>query len=265
MRMDKNLRDITLTQWLSQTPSLISQKDVVAVEAPITLSIESVGSFTILAIPSDLEALAVGFAYTEGLIHSIEDVLALQVKDHTITLKIENPDAHDKKRNLIMTSACGLCGTRLIEKQLQEKITQPRTLSLTPSEILSCLEVLRSHQPLFQQTGATHAAAIFSKSQSLSACAEDIGRHVALDKAIGKYLLSCARTKQESIIVALSGRVSFEMVAKACRLPCEILLAISAPSSLAIEAADRFRMTLCGFVRANKINIYTHPHRISSR
>jgi FdhD protein len=120
---------------------------------------------------------------------------------------------------------------------------------------------MRSGQVLFDRTGATHAAAIFSHRGDLLAIAEDIGRHNALDKAIGKCLLGNIDTS--GCAVCLSGRVSFELAAKSARAGIELIAAVSAPSSLAVRVAEACNITLCGFVRGEKATIYTHPRRIS--
>jgi FdhD protein len=116
-------------------------------------------------------------------------------------------------------------------------------------------------QHIFRMTGGAHAAGISDSSGKISAFAEDIGRHNALDKAIGKCLLGGLPMK--SCAVALSGRVSLEMVTKSARAGIELIAAVSAPTSLAIEAAERWNITLCGFVRSDKLNVYTHSKRIT--
>jgi FdhD protein len=119
---------------------------------------------------------------------------------------------------------------------------------------------LCQNQPLQKLTGSAHAAAIFSNTAEFIAISEDIGRHNALDKAIGKVLLAKPNSTSHGLV--LSGRVSFEMIAKAVKIGAELIIAVSAPSSLAIEMAEHWNITLCGFARDHKINIYTHPSRI---
>ena len=119
---------------------------------------------------------------------------------------------------------------------------------------------LRETQTVFEATGGVHAAGVFDAAGAMLATAEDIGRHNALDKAIGECLLAGRATGGCGVV--LSGRVSFELVAKAARAGVEVILAVSGPTSLAVEAADRWNITLCGFVRGDRMNVYTHPGRI---
>ena len=121
-------------------------------------------------------------------------------------------------------------------------------------------EALRGGQPVFAATGGAHAAGVFSGAGEFLATAEDIGRHNALDKAIGACLLADRATTGCGVV--LSGRVSFEMVAKAARAGLEIIVAVSGPTSLAVAAADHWNITLCGFVRGDRMNVYTHPSRV---
>jgi FdhD protein len=134
------------------------------------------------------------------------------------------------------------------------------SLKVSNDLLIEVTEHLRSMQQIFQMTGGSHAAGIFDSSGKIVAFAEDLGRHSALDKAIGKCLLD--KLPMKGCAAVLSGRVSLEMVTKAARAGLELITAVSAPSSFAIEAADRWNITLCGFVRPGKINVYAHPERI---
>jgi FdhD protein len=135
------------------------------------------------------------------------------------------------------------------------------SLTISPKKLMNLSELLRQKQLLFQRTGGTHAAALFRDNQILTV-SEDLGRHNAFDKAIGSCLLNRVSTK--GTVAILSGRVSFEMVVKAARAGIEIIAAVSAPSSLALEAAQRCQITLCGFVRGSEATIYTHPQRVKA-
>jgi FdhD protein len=237
--------------------------DSVVIEQPVTIMIDKVGSFTIMATPLDIEALAVGFVYSEGLIDSMGDVVAVSTKPHlpnVIGIQVHDPTQISVRRNMIVASSCGMCGTRNIDKMLSEMPACDLSLEVSSNLLIETTEQLRSMQQIFRTTGGSHAAGIFTSSGEIISFAEDLGRHSALDKAIGKCLI--AKQSMKGCAAVLSGRVSLEMVTKAARAGLELIAAVSAPSSFAIEAADRWNITLCGFVRPDKINVYTHPERI---
>jgi len=237
--------------------------DSVVIEQPVTVMVDKVGSFTIMCTPSDIEALAVGFVYSEGMIDSMKDVVAVSTKKglpNVVGIQVQEPSRLTIGRNLIIASSCGMCGTRNIEKMLSDMPVCGRTLDVSGQLLVEVTERLRSMQQIFRLTGGSHAAAIFTSSGEIIAFAEDLGRHSAFDKAIGKCLLNGQPMK--GCAAVLSGRVSLEMVTKAARAGIELIVAVSAASSFAIEAADRWNITLCGFVRPDRANVYTHPERI---
>jgi FdhD protein len=244
---------------------LIERKaDSVVAERAVTLMIDKVGSFTIMCTPSDLEALAVGFIFSEGIITSAKDIVSITVKESmpdVVGIVVDDPGRVAIQRNLIVASSCGMCGVRNIDKMLEEMSLCGNTFEVTAGEISRVVEMLRPMQELFRVTGGAHAAGIFDSKGRIFAFAEDIGRHSALDKAIGKAILSERSTVGCGAV--LSGRVSLEMVTKAAKAGIEVIAAVSAPSSFAIEAAEKWNITVCGFVRGKKLNVYTHPERIS--
>jgi FdhD protein len=236
--------------------------DCVVTEQAITVMIDKVGSFTLMATPADIEALAVGFIYSEGMIDSFQDCLAVSRNEklpNVVGIEVQNP-TQISKRNMIIASSCGMCGVRNIEKMLTGIPECSNTLSVSADGLIAISEIMRSMQKLFQATGGAHAASIFNASGKIIAFAEDIGRHSAFDKAIGECLMAGLETTGCGVF--LSGRISLEMVAKAARAGIEVIAAVSAPSSFAIESAQRWKITLCGFVRPEKINVYTHQQRI---
>ncbi len=237
--------------------------DRVLVEEPLTIMVHEVGSFTVMCTPCDLEALAVGFLYSEGMIRSADEVTALLTKDNVpnvMGVEIQEPARAGIARNLVVASSCGLCGVRNIQKMLSDVPACPCSLEVPADLLFTITEELRSRQDTFALTGSSHAAAVFDRDGALLACAEDIGRHNALDKVIGKCLL--ARRPPRGCGVALSGRVSLEMVTKAARAGLELIVAVSGVSSYAITAAQHWNVTLCGFVRNGRFNVYTGPARI---
>ena len=237
--------------------------DHVIVEEPLTIMVHQVGSFTVMCTPSDIEAMAVGFLYSEGMIRSAEEVTAMATKEglpNVIGVEIQEPARRGIARNLIVASSCGLCGVRNLEKMLSDVPACGQSLEVPESLLWEVAEKLRPLQKTFALTGCSHAAALFDRDGAIIAFAEDIGRHNALDKAIGKCLL--ARRATQGCGVALSGRVSLEMVTKAARAGVELIVAVSGVSSYAITAAQHWNITLCGFVRNGRVNIYTVPARI---
>jgi len=237
--------------------------DRVIAERAVTVMIDRVGRFTFLCTPTDLEALAVGFAFSEGIIESIEDVVSISSgrrNGDAVALGVSNPAGAGVGRNLIVASSCGMCGARNVEKVFAGIARCKSSLQVPWKVLTGVVDRLKPLQAVFRETGGAHAAGLFTADGEIVSFAEDIGRHNALDKAVGKCLL--AGQSAEGCGVALSGRVSFEMVAKAARSGIELIAAVSAPSSLAVRAAAHWNMTLCGFVRAGRANVYTQPERI---
>jgi FdhD protein len=237
--------------------------DRVIVEEPLTIMVDRVGSFTVMCTPSDVEALAVGFVFSEGMIRSAEDVTAVFTKDHlpnVIGIEIREPAQFGIARNLVVASSCGMCGVRNIQNMLSAIPACQHLLEVPERLLLEVTEKLRPMQTAFALTGSSHAAALFDRDGAIRAFAEDIGRHNALDKAIGKCLLAGGSPRGCGVV--LSGRVSLEMIAKAARAGIELVVAVSGVSSYAITAARQWNITLCGFVRNGRVNIYTDPTRI---
>ena len=237
----------------------------VVVEELVTLSIDDVGSYMLMCTPCDLKAFAVGFLFSEGLIGSADDVAILSICDddpNAIRVRLlEPPTDLESQRNLIVASSCGMCGTTDIETILSGLEAAGDTLKVPGSLLNEVADRMHSSQRVFGETGAAHAAGIFSADGEIIAIAEDLGRHNALDKVVGKCLLTGVPTQGFGAV--LSGRVSLELATKAARAGIEIIVAVSAPTSLAIDIANRCNITLCGFVRPGRASIYTHPRRIT--
>lgn len=232
-------------------------------EHPLTIDIKDVGAYTIMCTPLDLTALAVGFAFSEGIIERREDIHVLMKcpeDPNVIRMQVAQKEGANKlQHHLLIVSSCGICGSQDIEGMLEAMGKAGDTLRMPHRQLTEMPDRLREQQKLFERTGGTHAAGIVRDGEFV-AMAEDMGRHNALDKAIGIALLSNIPTAGAAVV--LSSRVSVEMVAKAARAGAELIAAVSAPSSLAIEAAQRCNITLCGFVRNGKATIYCHPERI---
>jgi FdhD protein len=213
--------------------------------------------------------LAVGFLFTEGLIGP-RDISSVSYCDdpdelqafNVVTVRLNRPfDTEVLKRNFFATSSCGVCGKASLE-QVEAKCER---LSPGPSVdagiLLELPDKLRRSQRIFDVTGGLHAAGLFDSSGGFIAAREDVGRHNAVDKLIGKQVLA-GEVPLDDQILAVSGRVSFEIVQKAAMAGIPIVVAVSAPSNLAVQTADQVGMTVAGFVRDGSCNIYSHPDRI---
>jgi FdhD protein len=234
----------------------------VVVESPLTIVVEDIGSFTLMCTPSDVEALAVGFALASGLVRGAGDISELSTARDplAIHMRLQRQDGASPRRDLLRTDSSVLPRPRAIEDLLADIPRVPDTLRVPGSMLVTVARKMQAAQKLFTRTGGTHAAGIFSPDGELVVLGEDIGRHNALDKAIGKRLLDGQSPRGCGAV--LSGRVSLELVAKAARAGIELLAAVSAPSSLALDAAKRCNITLCGFVRDTRATVYTHHRRV---
>ena len=214
--------------------------------------------------------LAAGFLYAEGVIGRREEIrrIAYCTTDEPQQYNIVNvvlnsdtlPDLAPLERHFYTTSACGVCGKSGLAN-LRLRYTRLNSDFQIPAEILAQLpEKLRRHQGLFEQTGGLHAAALFDTNGNLLALREDVGRHNALDKLVGWALLQ-NRLPLSQNLVLVSGRTSYELAQKTLAAGIPILAAISAPSSLAVELAQEFNLTLIGFLRGS-FNVYCSPERV---
>lgn len=245
-----------------------SMYDAISVEEPLEIFINDRLFHTTMRLPGEEIPLAIGFCFTEGLINSIEEVLTIShckdVSYNRINIYMKAPSHEMSAKFLSRKSpsytSCGICGNDMVSDLSLSLPKINRTVTVSFSHLSSLLNILIKGQQVFQSTGGTHAAAIFNKDGLLIALSEDIGRHNALDKSIGKALLD--RRVAESAIVILSSRLSYEMVTKAARLKTEILAGVSSATSLAINLSKNIDMTLIGFLRENRGNIYACPERI---
>jgi FdhD protein len=239
----------------------------VAIEAPLTIDIEGVDSYTILCSPDDRRALAVGFMFSEGIIQGIDDISFLADcldSPEMMRVRLSNPPLKQSDvpgRNLLVASSCGMCGSTDMQERLANLPRVGNILRINTEIMNQAMTLLTEKQNVFKKTRGTHAILIFDGNGCAVSFAEDIGRHNALDKAIGKILLAGKTAKGCGAV--LSGRVSFEMVSKCSQAGIEVILAVSAPTSLALDAALHCGITVCAFVRDGGATIFTHPERIN--
>jgi FdhD protein len=170
------------------------------------------------------------------------------------------PVVDDPQRSLLITSSCGACGAESISARIDKLPAVGRTLQLAATLLPKIRDGLRGTQSMFEACGGTHAAGLFNGEGEIIFSAEDAGRHNALDKAIGRCLMAGSSTA--GVGAALSGRVSLEMVAKCARAGIEVLTAISAPTTMAVDVAERCGITLCAFVRETRATVFAHPARV---
>lgn len=206
-----------------------------------------------------------GFALSEGLIERLDDIRSLSVcpeDPKVVKLQLHHPErVKTSRKNVIINSSCGICGPReILDDNALDLPKVADNLRINHSQFSLLMTQMREGQTIFDQTGGSHAAAIFDQCGNILFVAEDLGRHNALDKAIGMALLQ--RGTVAGCGVVLSSRVSLEMVLKAVRTGLQMMLAVSAPTSLAIEVADKFGVTICGFVREQRATVYSHPQRV---
>ncbi|MBN2370175.1 MAG: formate dehydrogenase accessory sulfurtransferase FdhD [Vicinamibacteria bacterium] len=228
----------------------------------VTLRLEPIGDFTVLCTPTDLPPLAAGYAYTEGLV-SREGGWTDFAVDQTgpwswlVRAEMVRPLGASGGRDRIITRARG-------DRNLEGLLSRERlkeTLRISAAQLCGISETMRSSQEVFQATGGVHAAAVFDASGKVLSFAEDVGRHNALDKALGKCLLE--GSFPTCCGAMMSGRLSYDLTAKAVHAGLEVLAGVSAPTMLAVEVAEHLNMTLCGFVREGRMTVYAAPRRIT--
>ncbi|HOX40364.1 MAG TPA: formate dehydrogenase accessory sulfurtransferase FdhD [Candidatus Brocadiia bacterium] len=259
-RTEEAIANVSALRW----PSLQNVSDEVIREETLTVMTGGAGNYALLCAPTDLEALAIGFAFSEGLLDDPIGKARVTIERGGLwnsVARLEMPEADDARgtaRNMIVSSSCGLCGA-VAGKVLSGPEVGDR-LRVNAAGIFKTASAMRKRQEIFARTGGAHAAAIFDADYEIASFAEDLGRHNALDKAVGKLLL--AGRSPQGMGVILSGRISLELVLKAARAGLEVLAAVSAPTSLALAAAEARNLTVCGFVRENRLTVYTHARRV---
>ena len=222
--------------------------------------------------PGDEEALAIGFLVSEGLVRpsdlagvrfEVGDPVVMAQPENEITARLEQPFEAAKvaSRNFVATASCGICGKASVDDVVLRCEPLPKGPIVQRATLLRLPGVMRQAQEVFASTGGLHAAALFTADGELLALREDVGRHNALDKVIGAMALGGELPLHDSVLL-VSGRVSFEIVQKAGMAGSPIMAAISAPTDLAVATAQRLGMTLVGFLRGERFNIYTGRERI---
>ncbi len=240
--------------------------DTVAVEEPLEIRVEGRSVALTMRTPGNDEELAMGFLATEGVLHGPSDVLDLDIcsarddgPGNIIDVRLRDPGSVNLEklsRHVFTSSSCGLCGKATIDsiREQHESIPVSRALCPTFATVLTLLAKLHAAQATFQTTGGIHAAALFDREGNLVAVREDVGRHNAVDKVLGRLILDSANPAELGLLV--SGRIAFEIVQKALAARIGLVAGISAPTSLAVELARQSGQTLVGFLREERCNVY---------
>ncbi len=273
------IRHVTSRRIIAVRGSALEiRDDRVVGEAPLEIRVagpqqKPVAVAVTMRTPGFEDELAVGFLRTEGLIDGPEvvstaggDPGSLSQPDDTILVRLSRPfdDSKVAERHFIATASCGICGKASIDEVALRSDPLPDGPVVPRAVILALPDLLRTAQKAFDETGGLHAAGLFTPKGELIAIREDVGRHNALDKLVGSQVLAGAMPLHDRILM-VSGRVSFEIVQKAAVAGIPIVCAVSAPSDLAIETAERLGVTLIGFLRGEGFNVYAHDGRIDLR
>ena len=260
-------RTFEVCKWDGQAARC--EGDELAAEEPLEIRVRGRAVTITMRTPGNDEELAAGFLLTEGIVKSGRDILRCEHCGKNEPGNVLNvllaPEVYvdfDRlTRHVFASSSCGLCGKATIEAVQTNLPAIESDLSLDPEMIARLPDLMRNAQQTFDRTGGLHAAAVFDQRGKLIVIREDVGRHNAVDKVIGHSLLNDVFPLDRHILL-VSGRSSFEILQKSLAARIPVVAAVSAPSSLAVEFAQRSGQTLIGFLRGRRMNVYSHPHRL---
>jgi FdhD protein len=243
-------------------PAAEAGRDDVAVEEPLEIRIAGRPVAVTMRTPGHDEELALGFCVSEGL-HPRGASIPDGFPANTIDVDAPAFDPARLQRSFYTTSSCGVCGKGALEAVAVEAARVESPLRVGAAVLAALPERLRAAQPAFARTGGLHATALFDSAGELVCAREDVGRHNALDKVVG-WAFANGRLPLAESVLCVSGRLSFELVQKAAVAGCPIVVAVGAPSSLAVELARDRGLTICGFARAGRLSVYTEPWRVDA-
>jgi len=246
--------------------------DLVAVEEPLEIRIAGEPFQVLMRLPGLEKELALGFLYTEGIVRDLAEVITMHfcgtatdplLPPNVVDVKLTDAalDRRGRRHLEVAYSSCGLCAKEAVSEICRKLPPVQSPLTISAAALLDLIDRLHEAQPVFRDTGGTHAVALADPTGQVFLHAEDVGRHNAMDKAIGLALLQ--RRRLSGTVALLSGRISFEMALKAIRAEIPILAAVSAPTTMALTLARELNLTTVGFAREGRLNIYTHPERIA--
>jgi FdhD protein len=268
---------VAIARWRSG--AWREERDQVAAEEPLQILLDGAPLSIVMRTPGNDLELALGLLWAERVIRSTDDVASVRisaeaaendgslsvtgdlVESNQIDIHLRSAGGRRPERSFLSSSACGVCGATTVESlALDFPMLEPGT-TLDAAILTRLADRLRDQQRIFESTGGLHAAGLFDTAGELELLREDIGRHNAVDKVVGRAFLDRALPLRDRVL-AVSGRAGYEVVQKAVAAGIPILAAVGAPSSLAVATAERFGMTLVGFLREDRFNVYTSPERI---
>ena len=259
------------TMRLARRPTgTVSGNRMVPEETPVAFSFGGTTHAVMMASPADFEDFALGFSLTERIIGSAEEIEAIDVEDQGAGIDIQirlkdhaNTRFEARRRRLAGPVGCGLCGIESIEEAMRAvDAVGASTLTLSAGDIVRSVKQLSKVQPLHAETGAVHAAGLYVPGKGIVQAREDVGRHNALDKLAGALATKGIDGSTGAVVV--TSRVSVEMVQKTAAIGASFIIAVSAPTALAIRTAEEAGMTLVALVRGEDFDVFTHPERITS-
>lgn len=266
--MRRECVELSVERWRRGT--ITRERDLIAEEMPVSLVYHGVPHVVMLATPADLEDYAVGFTLSEGLVQRPDEIRGLEViwgdesAEVRITVAWERFSALiERRRNLTGRSGCGLCGQETVEQAVREVRPVGAGARLSAAELHQAIAQLAQLQPLNARTGSVHAAAWVLPGKGIQLVREDVGRHNALDKAIGALVRSGIDPAAGALL--LTSRASFEMVQKSVGVGVALIAAFSAPTAFAVRLAERAGLTLVAFAREHQHVVYAHPWRLEQQ
>jgi FdhD protein len=254
--------------------------DLVVTEEPLQLMLDGEPLSVVMRTPGEDVELVLGLMFSEGILRSSQDVSAIRIsaeagekedaiRVESVLVESNQVDVHlaraalrKPERSMLSSSACGVCGTVMIEDLRRNLAVLPAGAKVDPSLLPGLVAGLRSGQGVFDRTGGLHGAGLFDVRGALVYLREDIGRHNAVDKVVGRALLDKRLPLADTVLV-VSGRAGYEIVQKSITAGIAVLAAVGAPSSLAVALAREFNQTLVGFLRGDRFNVYSAPERLS--
>ncbi len=254
--------------------------DVVVSEEPLQLMLDGKELSVVMRTPGDDVELALGLLHAEGIVRSLDDVRDLRisaeagesagevrvdasiVESNQVDVRLAHAPRRRPERSMLASAACGVCGAVLIEDLRRDLEVLAPGPTVDPSVLPPLVERLRSGQGVFERTGGLHGAALFDTHGGPMCVREDVGRHNAVDKVVGRMLLDGKLPLRDTLLV-VSGRAGYEIVQKAIAAGIPIVAAVGAPSSLAVALAREFNQTLVGFLRGERFNVYSAVERLA--
>ncbi|HXC75986.1 MAG TPA: formate dehydrogenase accessory sulfurtransferase FdhD [Candidatus Acidoferrum sp.] len=268
---------LQIRRWTAGTWS--ESPDAVVTEEPLQLMLDGEALSVVMRTPGHDVELSLGLMFSEGILRSAKDVRVIKisaeageveagvavesslVESNQVDIQLATKARRKPERSMLSSSACGVCGTVLIEDLRRDLALLPAGPDIDPSLLPGLVERLRSGQGVFNSTGGLHAAGLFTRGGELVYLREDVGRHNAVDKVVGLALLDERVPATDSILV-VSGRAGYEIVQKSITAGIPVLAAVGAPSSLAVALAREFNQTLVGFLKGDRFNVYSAPERL---